>query len=96
MIDGDSIERYLAGRAAAAESDAPRVPLGTVTSCGKAKPRSVTDWWEHRSVPASRPGLLAHLGQIEIADFSLLLLNNMALSLSDCYWLRPITNETLQ
>lgn len=76
--------------------DAPRMPLGTVTSGGKAKPRSVTDWWEHRSVPASRPGLLARLGQIEIADFSLLSLNNMALSLSDCYWLRPATNETLQ
>lgn len=76
--------------------DSSRMPLGTVTSGGKAKPRSVTDWWEHRSVPASRPGLLARLGQIEIADFSLLPLNNMALSLSDCYWLRPATNETLQ
>ena len=124
------IDRYLAGKAAAAEFDASRtfvlmsadhevavvrhdprkdnplvvreifdssrMPLGTVTSGGKAKPRNVADWWEHRSVPASRPGLLARLGQIEIADFSLLPLNNMALSLSDCYWLRPATNETLQ
>ena len=96
MIDGDSIERYLADKAAAAESDASRMPLGTATSGGKAKPRSVADWWERRSVPASRPGLLAHLDQIEIADFSLLFLNNMALSLSGCYWLWPIANETLQ
>lgn len=78
MIDGDSIERYLAGKAAAAEFDASRtfvlmsvdhevavvrhdprkdnplvvreifdssrMPLGTVTSGGKAKPRNVADW----------------------------------------------------
>lgn len=69
--------------------DSSRAPFGVLTSGGKPKKREVNDWWRHRSIPSSRPGLDAKLLGLGIRTPANLAAQHMGLSLSDCYWLRP-------
>ncbi len=69
--------------------DSSRAPFGVLTSGGNPKKREVNDWWRHRSIPSSRPGLDAKLLGLGIRTPANLAAQHMGLSLSDCYWLRP-------
>lgn len=75
--------------------DAERMPFGTVTSNGSARRRLINDWWAHRSVPNTRPGIIAKLDVLGFHDASRLPLRSLGLSLSDCYWLRPKNRDNL-
>lgn len=75
--------------------DADRMPFGTVSSTGSARSRNVNDWWLHRSVPDTRPGMLARLDDLGISNVRALPMRGLGLSLSDCYWLRPEGREDL-
>lgn len=66
-----------------------RAPLGVLTSGGKPKRRELNDWWLHRAIPSSRPGLDSKLLSLGVTSPSNLTFRSMGLSLSDCYWLRP-------
>lgn len=69
--------------------DPARMPLGTVTSGGQIKKREFNDWWEHRSIPDTRPMILAKTAELGASSVSELPVRSYGLSLSDCYWLLP-------
>ena len=69
--------------------DAAHAPFGVFTSGGNPKRRELNDWWLHRAIPSSRPGLDAKLASLGVDRPSNLAIRSMGLSLSDCYWLRP-------
>lgn len=69
--------------------DQQRAPLSVLTSAGSCKRRELNEWWEHRSIPRSRPGLEKKLLDLGLENPATLPLRNLGLSLSDCYWLRP-------
>lgn len=69
--------------------DASRAPIGVLTAGGSPKRRELNDWWLHRAIPASRPGLESKLASLGVDTPSNLAIRSLGLSLSDCYWLRP-------
>lgn len=69
--------------------DPARMPLGTATSGGQIKKREFNDWWDHRSIPNTRPMLLAKMAQLGVAAVGEIPVRSYGLSLSDCYWLLP-------
>ena len=75
--------------------DANRMPLGCATSGGRGRKREFNSWWEHRSVPNSRPGILAKLSELNAHESWELPARGLGLSLSDCYWVRPDGREDL-
>ena len=75
--------------------DADRAPLGVGAGPGRDRKRVFNDWWEHRSVPNTRPGLSAKLSQLGLSSSYELPVRSYGLSLSDCYWLRPDERDDL-
>lgn len=70
--------------------DAHRMPFGTCSSSSPTvNKRALNDWWEHRSVPDARPGLVARYRELGIGGGVEAPIRNLGFSLSDCYWLRP-------
>ncbi len=59
----------------------------------KNKKKAISDWWENRSVPKSRKDIRKMLKEQRIGTVGNWLLDNLALSLSDCYWVKPITAD---
>ena len=54
--------------------------------------RSINDfrqWWADRAIPETRTALKDFLSSHDIKSTGLYLLDNLGLSLSDCYWIRP-------
>ena len=47
------------------------------------------DWWRDRAVPETRTALRDLLDDRGVKSTGQFLLDNLALSLSDCYWIRP-------
>lgn len=75
--------------------DADRMPYGAVTAGGRARKRAFNAWWEHRSVPDTRPGLLLKMPGLDVRAGWEIPVRNLGLSLSDCYWVRPEGREDL-
>ena len=69
--------------------DACRAPIGVLTRNGNQKKRALNQWWAHRSIPSTRPGLDAKLLELGVDSPSDAAVRSLGLSLSDCYWLRP-------
>lgn len=76
--------------------DAAHMPFGTVTRGGLPRKREFNAWWEHRSVPNTRPGLLLKMPELDVRAGWELPVRSMGLSLSDCYWVRPEGREDLE
>ena len=51
--------------------------------------RELNNWWENRSIPASRQGIADALNKMRISNRRELLKRSLGLSLSDQYWIRP-------
>ncbi len=47
------------------------------------------DWWRDRAIPKTRHGAKTALQRLGYSSTSSALVNNLALSLSDCYWIKP-------
>ena len=75
--------------------DAARMPFGCATSGGRGRKRELNSWWEHRSVPDSRPGMLSRLSELGVRVGWELPARGLGLSLSDCYWVRPDGRDDL-
>jgi hypothetical protein len=75
--------------------DPDRMPFGSVTSGGRGHKREFNSWWEHRSVPDSRPGMFAKLAELSARESWELPARGLGLSLSDCYWVRPDGRDDL-
>ena len=69
--------------------DKSRMPLGVTVGSQRDRKRGFNAWWEHRSIPDTRPGLSAKLSQMSLSASYELPVRSLGLSLSDCYWLRP-------
>lgn len=50
-------------------------------------------WWSNRTIPATRRGLHEDLMQERISSPKELLVRNLGLSLTDCYWVKPLESE---
>ena len=46
-------------------------------------------WWEDRAVPKTRKGANHALKELGLTSTQSMLVNNLALSLTDCYWIKP-------
>ena len=65
------------------------LPVGVPVRHGVADRAALNEWWEDRSIPASRSGLREALETMGVASSKLLLTRCYGLSLSDHYWIKP-------
>ncbi len=64
-------------------------PVGTVNKIGVER-KSLSKWWESRSIPASRSGVREALRKLDMSVPQELLDKCYGLSLSDQYWISPV------
>ena len=69
--------------------DQKRMPLGTVSGTGTGRKREFNEWWEHRSIPNTRPGVERVMPKLDVRAGWEIPFKNFGLSLSDCYWVVP-------
>lgn len=60
---------------------------------GNADTRRMKHWWEGRAVPASRNMMKEVLKQANCPNTKMYLAKNLALSMTDSYWIRPLDME---
>lgn len=65
-------------------SAADHFPLG-----GQMNDMKFHEWWKDRAIPKTRNGAPAALQRLGYASTGTALIDNLALSLSDCYWIKP-------
>lgn len=63
---------------------AEHFPLG-----GQMNNMKFHDWWNDRAIPKTRHGAKTALQRLGYTSTNSALVNNLALSLSDCYWISP-------
>lgn len=76
------------GRVRRNESVAEHFPLG-----GQMNDMKFHDWWKDRAIPKTRNGAKNALQRLGYTSTNSALVNNLALSLSDCYWIKPRGEE---
>lgn len=65
-------------------------PLG-----GRLNNMKFHDWWKDRAIPKTRHGAKTALQKLGYTSTNSALVNNLALSLSDCYWIKPRGEDIL-
>lgn len=70
------------------EAAAAHFPLG-----GQMNNMKFHEWWKDRAIPKTRHGAKSALQRLGYSSTSSALVNNLALSLSDCYWIQPRGEE---
>ena len=70
------------------------LPLGCLTKNNKVDVSSLYEWWNDRAIPLTRSGIKNILEKINVSSTKQLLFKCLGLSLSDCYWIKPI-NELI-
>lgn len=63
-------------------------PLG-----GQMNNMKFHEWWRDRAIPKTRHGAKSALQRLGYSSTNSALVNNLALSLSDCYWIKPRGEE---
>lgn len=66
------------------------LPVGVAIKRSTVDRRALNEWWQDRSIPASRSGVREALETLHVADTRVLLMRCFGLSLSDQYWIRPM------
>lgn len=66
------------------EDNAKYMPIGSSKDI-----YSFRQWWANRAIPKTRNNAKPALEKLGYANTSEVLLNNLALSLNDCYWIKP-------
>lgn len=64
--------------------DLSHLPLGCTRSAN-----FFISWWMNRAIPKSRKGSAIALRELGYRSTGNLLIDNLALSLTDCYWIKP-------
>lgn len=54
---------------------------------------SLKTWWSNRTIPVTRQGISEDLMGERISSTKELLLRNLGLSLTDCYWVKPLGSD---
>lgn len=70
------------------EENAKHFPFGTLDNTMRFK-----KWWRDRAVPRTRNNAKNALQKLGFNSTSNMLINNLALSLNDCYWIRPANSN---
>ena len=70
------------------EAEREHMPLG-----GQMNEIKFHDWWKDRAIPKTRHGAKTALQRLGYESTNSALVDNLALSLSDCYWIRPQGEE---
>lgn len=65
------------------------LPIGIKIKNGFVEKDKLNEWWENRSIPASRNGIKTILQEMKISTPAALLKKCYGLSLSDQYWIKP-------
>lgn len=65
------------------------LPIGVTVRHGHVDRPALSRWWEDRSLPSDRAGVAESLSALGVTTVGQLRLKSFALSLSDCYWLKP-------
>jgi len=66
------------------EANSDHFPLG-----GQMNEMKFHDWWKDRAIPKTRHGAKTALQKLGYSSTNSALVNNLALSLCDCYWIKP-------
>ena len=66
------------------EAASAHFPLG-----GQMNNMKFHEWWRDRAIPKTRHGARSALQRLGYSSTNSALVDNLALSLSDCYWIRP-------
>ena len=66
------------------------IPLGGLTG---QEIRGYKAWWDQRAVPPTRPGAELALKKLGYNSTKHMVINNLGLSLNDCYWLKPYDSD---
>ena len=64
------------------------IPLG-----GQMNDIRFYEWWKDRATPKTRQGAETALERLGYASTSNMLVDNLALTLTDCYWIRPAETD---
>lgn len=67
--------------------------VGTCPSTEADLVKRLDSWWSRRSIPASRDNLQSFLYQCGLETSAALMAATRGLSLSDCYWIRPVGSD---
>lgn len=51
------------------------------------------NWWQDRAIPKTRQGARTALQRLGYSSVTNAMINNLALSLNDCYWIKPRHSE---
>ena len=51
------------------------------------------NWWQDRAIPKTRQGAKTALQRLGYSSVTNAMINNLALSLNDCYWIKPRHSE---
>ncbi len=70
------------------QAEKDHIPLG-----GQMNNIKLHEWWRDRAIPKTRHGAKTALQKLGYPSTNSALVNNLALSLSDCYWIRPRSSE---
>lgn len=60
------------------------IPIG-----GRMNSMKLCEWWQDRAVPKTRKGCSSALSRLGYISTGNMLVDNLALSLNDCYWIHP-------
>ena len=60
------------------------IPVG-----GQMNNMKFHEWWKDRATPKTRKGSKHALRELGLTSTGSMLVNNLALSLNDCYWIKP-------
>lgn len=77
-------EEGLLGSVRCNEAAEAHFPLG-----GQMNNMKFHEWWKDRAIPKTRHGAKSALQKLGYSSTNSALVNNLALSLSDCYWIQP-------
>ena len=70
------------------EANKDHIPVGARLNNNKFK-----EWWLDRAIPKTRHGVKTALEKLGYKTTENALVNNLALSLTDCYWIRPLNSN---
>lgn len=62
-----------------------QLPIG-----GQMNSMKLHEWWQDRAVPKTRKGSKHALRELGITSTDNMLISGLALSLNDCYWIKPL------
>ena len=81
-------EEGILGNVRRNEAAVAHFPLG-----GQMNPMKFHEWWRDRAIPRTRHGAKTALQKLGYSSTNSALVNNLALSLSDCYWIMPRSED---